>query len=64
MIKNIKPPAEVLQWADRLLEMVGLSKVANNRATDMSGGQQQRIAEKTGRIVEIKDGRIGLDIKR
>ncbi|MGE5678136.1 MAG: ABC transporter ATP-binding protein [Pseudomonadota bacterium] len=118
MIRDMKPPKDVLQWADQLLEMVGLSKVANNRATDMSGGQQQRtaiaralinkpplvladeptgnldsdsteniynilrninkeygttfliithdqrIAEKTDRIVEIKDGRIGLDIRR
>lgn len=118
MISNIKPPAEVLRWADQLLEMTGLERVANNKATDMSGGQQQRtaiaralmnkpplvladeptgnldsesteniynllrninseygttfliithdqrIAEKTDRIVEIKDGRIGLDIKR
>lgn len=118
MIRNIKPPKEVLQWADQILDMVGLTKVANNRATDMSGGQQQRtaiaralinrppliladeptgnldsesteniynilrdinkeygttflvithdqrIAEKTDRIVEIKDGRIGQDIKR
>lgn len=118
MISNIKPPSEVLRWADQLLEMTGLERVANNRATDMSGGQQQRtaiaralmnkpplvladeptgnldsesteniynilrninseygttfliithdqrIAEKTDRIVEIKDGRIGLDIKR
>lgn len=118
MISNIKPPSEVLRWADQLLEMTGLERVANNKATDMSGGQQQRtaiaralmnkpplvladeptgnldsesteniynmlrninseygttfliithdqrIAEKTDRIVEIKDGRIGLDIKR
>lgn len=118
MISNIKPPAEVLRWSDQLLEMTGLERVANNKATDMSGGQQQRtaiaralmnkpplvladeptgnldsesteniynllrninseygttfliithdqrIAEKTDRIVEIKDGRIGLDIKR
>ncbi len=118
MISNIKPPAEVLRWADQLLEMTGLERVANNKAIDMSGGQQQRtaiaralinkpplvladeptgnldsestgniynllrninseygttfliithdqrIAEKTDRIVEIKDGRIGLDIKR
>lgn len=30
--------------ADELLELVGLSKVRNNRAIDMSGGQQQRTA--------------------
>jgi lipoprotein-releasing system ATP-binding protein len=98
--------------------MVGLSKVKNNLATDMSGGQQQRtaiaralinkpkiiladeptgnldsettenvysilrninqkykttfviithdqrIAEKTDRIVEVKDGRINLDLRK
>lgn len=118
MIRDIKPPKAVLQWADQLLEMVGLTRVANNKATDMSGGQQQRtaiaralinkpplvladeptgnldsesteniynilrninkeygttfliithdqrIAEKTDRIVEIKDGRIDLDIRK
>lgn len=118
MIGNIKPPKEVTDWADQLLEMVGLASVANNRANEMSGGQQQRtaiaralinkppiiladeptgnldsdsteniykilrrineeykttfiiithdqrIAEKTDRIVEIKDGRISMDIKR
>ena len=30
--------------ADELLELVGLEKVKNNRALDMSGGQQQRTA--------------------
>ena len=118
MIGNIKPPKEVIEWADQLLGMVGLTSVANNRANEMSGGQQQRtaiaralinkppiiladeptgnldsdsteniykilrqineeykttfiiithdqrIAEKTDRIIEIKDGRINMDIKR
>jgi len=117
-IYNYKVPKEIDQWADELLDLVGLSKVANNLATDMSGGQQQRtaiaralvnkpkiiladeptgnldsdttenvysllrninekykttfiiithdqrIAEKTDRIVEIKDGKINLDLKK
>lgn len=116
-ICNYKVPKEIDQWADELLDLVGLSKFANNLATDMSGGQQQRtaiaralinkpkiiladeptgnldsvttenvysllrninekykttfiiithdkrIADKTDRIVEIKDGKINLDIK-
>jgi len=118
MISNVKPPKEIIEWADHLLEMTGLTHVANNRANDMSGGQQQRtaiaralinkpaliladeptgnldsdsteniynllrqinrdykttfiiithdqrIAEKTDRIIEIKDGRIGLDLRK
>lgn len=43
-IYNYKVPKEIDQWADELLDLVGLSKVANNLATDMSGGQQQRTA--------------------
>jgi len=118
LIKNGKATAEVRQRANELMDLVGLSKVKNNLATRMSGGQQQRtaiaralimnpsviladeptgnldsdttevvydimrdinkrfqttfviithdrkIAEKTDRIVEIKDGRISLDLKR
>ncbi len=117
-IKNYRVPREIDQWADELLNFVGLSKVANNKATDMSGGQQQRaaiaralinkprliladeptgnldsettenvysilrninedfnttfiiithdqrIAEKTDRIVEVKDGKINLDVRK
>jgi lipoprotein-releasing system ATP-binding protein len=117
-IKNYKVPKEVNEWADELLNFVGLSKVANNLATNMSGGQQQRtaiaralvnkpnliladeptgnldsettenvysilrdinekynttfiiithdqrIAEKTDRIVQVKDGRINLDVRK
>lgn len=44
MIKNVKPPKEVQERALELLELVGLSKVKNNLATNMSGGQQQRAA--------------------
>ena len=118
LIKHNKPTAEVRERADELMELVGLSKVKNNKATEMSGGQQQRtaiaralimnpkiiladeptgnldsdtteivyeilrkvnsqfkttfviithdrkIAEKADRIVEIRDGRISLDIAR
>lgn len=117
-IKSFKITKEVDEWADELLELTGLTKVKNNLATDMSGGQQQRtaiaralinkpaiiladeptgnldsdtseiiynllrdinqrynttfiiithdqrIAEKTDRIVEILDGRINLDAIR
>lgn len=115
-IKNSKPSKESITRAEELLDLVGLSKVKNNLATNMSGGQQQRtaiaralmnnpkiiladeptgnldsdstetiynlmrdinkkfnttfivithdrkIAEKADRIVEIKDGRIIMDI--
>lgn len=109
---------EALKRAEELIELVGLTKVKNNNALKMSGGQQQRtaiaralmnrpkmiladeptgnldsdtteqiyqlmreinrklgttfliithdqhIAEKTDRIIEIKDGRIILDVKQ
>ncbi len=35
---------EDLDWAEELIEVVGLSKVKNNNALKMSGGQQQRTA--------------------
>jgi lipoprotein-releasing system ATP-binding protein len=117
-IKQGSASKEIKQRADQLFELVGISKVKNNLATRMSGGQQQRtaiiralinnpkvvladepsgnldsdnteaiyrifrdinkefgttfiivthdrrIAEKTDRIVEIRDGRIILDLKR
>ncbi|BCZ44391.1 lipoprotein-releasing system ATP-binding protein LolD [Clostridium gelidum] len=44
MIKNVKPPKEILERALELIELVGLSKVRNNLANNMSGGQQQRAA--------------------
>jgi len=113
-----KSSREMLKRADELFELVGISKVKNNLATRMSGGQQQRtsiiralmnnprliladepsgnldtlntesiyqtfrninkelgttfvivthdrrIAEQTDRIVEIRDGKIVMDIKR
>jgi lipoprotein-releasing system ATP-binding protein len=109
---------EILQRADELMNLVGLTKVKNNLAVNMSGGQQQRtaiaralmnrpaiiladeptgnldsdtteqvydllreinrqfkttfiiithdrrIAEKADRIVEIKDGKVNLDIRK
>jgi lipoprotein-releasing system ATP-binding protein len=118
LIGNKKPSKEILQRADELFELTGLSKVKNNPATKMSGGQQQRtavvralinnprifladeptgnldsqstmtmyklfreinskygttfiivthdrkIAEETDRIIEIKDGKISIDIRK
>jgi lipoprotein-releasing system ATP-binding protein len=117
-IQNYTISKEINEWADELLDLVGLTKVKNNLATDMSGGQQQRtaiaralinkpkiiladeptgnldsdtsetvysilrdinekykttfviithdkrIAEKTDRIIEIKDGKINMDVRR
>jgi len=118
VIGHRKPSKEVLEWADELFELAGISKVKNNLATKMSGGQQQRtaivralinkprviladeptgnldsentaniykrfreinerygttfiivthdrrVAEQTDRIVEIRDGRILMDINK
>lgn len=117
-IKNSKVTKEAINRANDLIEIVGLTKVKNNRATDISGGQQQRaaiaralinnpriilgdeptgnldsettevvynllkdinkeykstfivithdkrIAEKADRIIEIKDGKINMDIRK
>lgn len=117
-IYSYKVPKEIDEWADELLNFVGLTKVKNNLATNMSGGQQQRtaiaralinkpkiiladeptgnldsettenvyailrdinkkfnttfliithdqrIAEKTDRIVQVKDGKINLDVRK
>lgn len=117
-IKNKKIDTRLEARAHELMELVGLSKVKNNLAGNMSGGQQQRtaiarslinnpkiiladeptgnldsgttevvydllrdinrdlnttfviithdrrIAEKTDRIIEIKDGRIFTDLSR
>lgn len=43
-IRNSKPPKEIYDRADELLDIVGLSSVKHNLATMMSGGQQQRTA--------------------
>ena len=112
-----KVSAEALTRANDLIEIVGLTKVRKNKATDISGGQQhraaiaralinspriilgdeptgnldsettenvynmlrdinnefkstfivithdKRIAEKADRIIEIKDGKISMDIR-
>ena len=117
-ISGKKISEETQKWADRLLDMTGLTDVSDNLSTDISGGQQQRtaiaralinkpkivladeptgnldsdtsekiysllrqineeykttfivithdqrIAEKTDRIIEIKDGRINLDLMK
>jgi lipoprotein-releasing system ATP-binding protein len=118
LIKDGRAPKSIQARADELLELVGISDVANNLSTKMSGGQQQRaaiaralinrprliladeptgnldsetteriyrlmrdlneeldttflivthdrkVAEQTDRIIEIRDGRIILDIER
>lgn len=52
-IENILMPSKILKgsvsqedldWANELVEVVGLTKVKNNNALKMSGGQQQRTA--------------------
>lgn len=117
-IEHGKVDDEAMKRAEELIQLVGLSKVKNNNALKMSGGQQQRtaiaralmnrpkmiladeptgnldsdtaeqiyvlmreinaiygttflvithdqhIAEKTDRIIEIKDGRIIMDVKK
>ncbi|MBU3215419.1 ABC transporter ATP-binding protein [Clostridium estertheticum] len=117
MMNNPKPPKEIIERAKELMDMVGIYKVKDNLASNMSGGQQQRtaiaralinnpkiiladeptgnldsesteniynilkdinqkfkttfiiithdlrIAQKTDRIIEIKDGRINMDNK-
>lgn len=117
-IKHNKITKEAIDKANKLIDIVGLTRVKNNKATDISGGQQQRtaiarslingpkiilgdeptgnldsesteniynllrdinkefkstlivithdkrIAEKADRIIEIKDGRINMDIRK
>ena len=43
-IKNKQPSKQIIKRANELFELVGISKVKNNPATKMSGGQQQRTA--------------------
>jgi lipoprotein-releasing system ATP-binding protein len=44
LIGHNKPDKEILELADELFKMVGISEVKNNMANKMSGGQQQRTA--------------------
>ncbi len=116
-IRHNKIPTHVHEYANELIDLVGLTHVKNNKAMEMSGGQQQRtaiaralinqpqiiladeptgaldsdttesvyallrdinkkykttfiiithdqkVAEKADRIIEIKDGRIELDLR-
>ncbi|MFW6298918.1 MAG: ABC transporter ATP-binding protein [Bacillota bacterium] len=43
-IRKAKVPKEVEAYADELMEVVGITDVADNPASEMSGGQQQRTA--------------------
>lgn len=43
-ISGKKINKEILERAKELIDLVGLTKVKNNMATDLSGGQQQRAA--------------------
>jgi lipoprotein-releasing system ATP-binding protein len=43
-IKQRQPAKQIIKKANDLFELVGISKVKNNSATKMSGGQQQRTA--------------------
>lgn len=117
-IQNKKVDQAIIDKANELIDLVGLTKVKNNLATNLSGGQQQRtaiarslinqpkiiladeptgnldsdttdqiyelmrdinkkynttfvvithdqsVAERTDRIIEIKDGKIIMDVKK
>lgn len=43
-ISGKKVNKEILERANELIDLVGLTKAKNNMATDLSGGQQQRAA--------------------
>ena len=53
-IKHNKVTDEALYRANYLIDMVGLSKVKNNKSTEISGGQQQRAAIARSLINEPK----------
>ncbi len=53
-IKHTQVTAEALERAEYLIEKVGLSKVKDNRSTEISGGQQQRAAIARSLINEPK----------
>lgn len=117
-VSGKKVTNEVKEWANHLMDFVGLSKVKHNLSVNMSGGQQQRtaiaralinkpkivfadeptgnldsetseqvykllkdinqeygttfvmithdrkIAEKSDRIIELKDGKVDTDVKK
>ncbi len=44
LMKDSKPSKEILKRADELIDLVGVSKIKNNMATEASGGQQQKTA--------------------
>ncbi|BBJ28629.1 ABC transporter ATP-binding protein [Athalassotoga saccharophila] len=44
LMKDSKPTKEVMKRAEELIDLVGVSKIKNNMATEASGGQQQKTA--------------------
>ncbi|MGC8545645.1 MAG: ABC transporter ATP-binding protein [Athalassotoga sp.] len=44
LMKDSKPTKEVMKRAEELIDLVGISKIKNNMATEASGGQQQKTA--------------------
>jgi lipoprotein-releasing system ATP-binding protein len=44
LMKDSKPPKEISDRAEELIELVGVSKIKKNIATQASGGQQQKTA--------------------
>lgn len=44
LMKDPKPTKEVMKRAEELIDLVGVSKIKSNMATEASGGQQQKTA--------------------
>ncbi|MGC9173160.1 ABC transporter ATP-binding protein [Athalassotoga sp.] len=44
LMKDSKPTKEIIKRAEELIDLVGISKIKNNMATEASGGQQQKTA--------------------
>ena len=64
-IGNSSVSPEVRQRAEELMKLVGLEKVKNNNATQMSGGQQQRTAIARALLKKIQEhGQDGLEDRR